>query len=72
MKVNFYFVKQAGKTAVECSACGQLFFDSMSEGHWPRVIESAIPKATRASSTHSHGGIFSTGNWPLATDNCHV
>jgi len=46
MKVNAIFVETNGpegrRVALECSVCGIRFFDRMSRGEHPRVLESGV------------------------------
>jgi uncharacterized radical SAM superfamily protein len=49
MKVDALFAEGDGPTGgkiegLECSECGQRFFEEMSEGARPRVLESAVEK----------------------------
>jgi hypothetical protein len=60
MKVNFLFIEEHGRVGVECSACGDRFFDRLSKGAHPRMLESGISTAiTHANSLHrSTGGVI--------------
>lgn len=52
MKVNFYFVEKDGKVGAECSACGEVFFDSKG-----RKGNDCVPKCI----DHAHREHKSTG-----------
>jgi hypothetical protein len=66
MKVNFVFIVEDDDTeptgkkyGVECDACGDRFFDRMSRGVHPRMLESGIPIAINHANTvhQSTGGV---------------
>jgi hypothetical protein len=65
MKVDGLFVEGTGPaggkiTGLECSECGECFFDQMSEEASPRVLESAVEKfIEHAEDAHqSTGGVI--------------
>jgi hypothetical protein len=65
MKVDGLFVEGTGPnggkiTGLECSECGECFFDQMSEEASPRVLESAVEKfIEHAEDAHqSSGGVI--------------
>jgi len=60
VKVNFPFIEENGRVGVECSACGQRFFDRMSKGARSRMLQSGISVAIdHANSRHrSTGGVI--------------
>lgn len=65
MKVDGLFVEGTGPnggkiTGLECSECGECFFDQMSEEVPPRVLESAVEKfIEHAEDAHqSTGGVI--------------
>lgn len=68
MKVDGIFVQADGPgggiiTGLECSECGQRFFDGMSDGPRPRVLESGVEKFIQhADDEHkSTGGVIGVG-----------
>jgi hypothetical protein len=65
MKVDGIFIEAEGPggekiTGLECSECGQEFFDAFSIGDSPRIVESAVAKFIEHADQehHSDGGVF--------------
>lgn len=59
-KVDCYFIEEDGKVGGECSECHAKFFDRMSKGEHPRMLESGIGQFLEHAKVahHSSGGIF--------------